>query len=120
MALFKTKETYKPWRVKNFPNQIKEKFKNVCKEKKVNMVGVMRKLARDYINETAEMYKNKILVEVNKKEWGKRSVKDTSALAFSSFPVKLLADFKSCCNARGELLTDVTINLIKKYVGESN
>ena len=37
-----------------------------------------------------------------------------------NFPCKLKAEFKSCCGARGDKLTDAVAHLIKEYVKEED
>jgi hypothetical protein len=116
MALFKPKQLYSAWRVKSFPRQLKEEFKQRCSDEKVAMVAVLRKLVRDYVNETQDMFENNTYKRTQIDYYGG----DKVILATSSFPSKLKADFKSCCATRGDKITEATIYIIEKYLSKGD
>ena len=111
MALFKTEKQHVRWGIRNFPKDLKDDFKQKCKEDKVEMVSVMRSLTRGYVNETTEMYKNKETKQISITQ-----VVDPHFWAIKSFPTKLKADFKSCCAARGDKMVDAVIYLVEGYI----
>lgn len=111
MAVIKTDKAHKFWLIRRFPSEIKDSFKEKCEENKQEMVMVLKKLLRGYVNETADLEKGRKTISISKcnyepkKDWG-----------ISSFPIKLKADFKSCCASRGDTLIDAIIHLTKGYV----
>ena len=114
MALFNSKELYKRWGIRTFPVGLKQEFKVLCKQDKKEMNSVLRSLVRDYVEETKELYIEKKIVSLpqSKHANGERGQFQVN------FPVKLKADFKSCCASRGDKVVDAVVYLIEKYVGE--
>ena len=116
MSLIKPKNVYDVWMLRDFPLSIKEQFKTKCKEKNVDMVDKLKGLTRNYVNETTELYKEKRIVEIAPHDRGVKRV----FWKMHNFPCKLKAEFKSCCGARGDKLTDAVAHLIKEYVKEED
>ena len=110
MALIRTNKAHKFWLIRRFPVQIKDSFKKKCEQNEEEMVMVLKRLVRAYVNETEDLSKARKTKEIPKTnyepkiDWG-----------VSSFPIKLHADFKSCCASRGDTIIDAIIHLTKEY-----
>jgi len=112
MALFKSEKSHRRWAIKDFPLELKKELKERCGKDKKELVQVAKELTREYVTETEELYKNKEFKTTPRHP----KTNKTIMWNMSYFPTKLHADFKSCCVARGDNMTEVLIHKVKGYL----
>ena len=98
-------QMYKYWAISKFPIELKELFKRKCREQDIEMIEQLKKLMRSYVNEDRKILSNQVEIERHHKPF-----------AISSFPKKLLADFKAACAVRETQINDTVICLIKEWI----
>jgi hypothetical protein len=114
MALINAKETFSAWGISKFPTCLKSEFKKKCIEEKKDMVEILKKVVRQYVEESQQMYIDKQLATSVDEDLSDYT--ETKYWGIRSFPIKLKADFKCCCASRGDDMVNALIYLTKEWI----